>query len=98
MSRLKLGRIEMLVQYHNYMVDTYKIPAGELYCNSDDGYTVESYNIEYEYNNGDFTLDTCENGFQLIFAVLYKDETSKHGKVADFTEEEIADMIKLCIK
>jgi hypothetical protein len=98
MSRLKLGRIEMLVQYHNYMVDTYKIPTGDLHANADDGYSAESYSIEYEYNNGDFTLDTCKNGFQLIFSVLYRDDTSKYGKVADFTEEEMADMIKRCIK
>ena len=90
---LNLEYISKLVNYHNKLVRKFDIPLGDMQVQLDDGYVGEVYAIDFEYNNGTFVVAIDEND-DLCYSVLYSNNESSHGKIADHTDQEISDMIK----
>lgn len=93
----KLGRIETLVNYNNYLVKEYGIPSGELDISIDDGYTGELYTLDWDYGGGTVIVSLSDDGTKMIYAYLIGDSDG-HGDLSDLSDLEVVELIKDVLK
>ena len=80
-----LSKITELINYHNYLVNEYNLPNGEIQIQLDDGYTGEIYAIDWNYEKGTVVLEIDDN-YDFHFA--FKDDISEgHGKILNKIDE-----------